>query len=441
VLKKKEKNVAQFCDKYDEAVANVGTTRINTKDFEEIKIIGRGGFGTVKLVKRTTTGEVLALKCMSKYKMVQTTLTEGIDFNWASDIWAERDILTSANSPWVLAMRYAFQDEQYLYAALEYMGGGDLLNCMENHEFPEEWAKFYVKEMLLAIEVVHNIGYVHRDIKPDNVLLDASGHVKLADFGTCTRIIDERGRAKARDLIGTHDYLAPEVLAVKSYDGKAAKSYTKAVDIWAIGCIMAELMTSKPIFYTKNADKSKDPYHVDQLREIIRIMGCPVSVDGKPKDPSREWQGMNQLPKYKKLQEDFPVNSIPPHIGLETYLRQKSPSLQRGSERTAKAKLKLLVSLLRMDPQLRVSAQAALQTKYFKDTDFSKVNAFEGVADFDAYPKREYKVPEDKGSGKKVGAGVDTSKPFFPEFNPARTPKRFAVADEACESRQKKGKV
>eukprot|EP00729_Bicosta_minor_P013398 gene13398-32021_t len=109
VLKKKEKNVAQFCDKYDEAVANVGTTRINTKDFEEIKIIGRGGFGTVKLVKRTTTGEVLALKCMSKYKM-------------ASDIWAERDILTSANSPWVLAMRYAFQDEQYLYAALEYMG-------------------------------------------------------------------------------------------------------------------------------------------------------------------------------------------------------------------------------------------------------------------------------------------------------------------------------
>ena len=84
--------------------------------------------------------------------------------------------------------------------------GGDLLNCMENHEFPEEWAKFYVKEIMLAIEVVHKIGYVHRDIKPDNVLLDASGHVKLADFGTCTKIIDERGRAKARDLIGTRFY-------------------------------------------------------------------------------------------------------------------------------------------------------------------------------------------------------------------------------------------
>ena len=261
------------------------------------------------------------------------------------------------------------------------------------------------------------------------------GTVKIADLGMA-RLFNAplKPLSQVDPVVVTFWYRAPELLM-------ASKHYTKAVDIWAIGCIMAELMTSKPIFYTKNADKSKDPYHVDQLREIIRIMGCPVSVDGKPKDPSREWQGMNQLPKYKKLQEDFPVNSIPPHIGLETYLRQKSPSLQRGSERTAKAKLKLLVSLLRMDPQLRVSAQAALQTKYFKDTDFSKVNAFEGVADFDAYPKGEYKVPEDKGSGKKVGAGVDTSKPFFPEFNPARTPKRFAVADEACESRQKKGKV
>eukprot|EP00729_Bicosta_minor_P003762 gene3762-2992_t len=305
---------------------------------------------------------------------------------------------------------------------------------------PEAFLKSVMWQILVGIHYLHSNWVLHRDLKPANILVmgpdsPECGTVKIADLGMA-RLFNAplKPLSQVDPVVVTFWYRAPELLM-------ASKHYTKAVDIWAIGCIMAELMTSKPIFYTKNADKSKDPYHVDQLREIIRIMGCPVSVDGKPKDPSREWQGMNQLPKYKKLQEDFPVNSIPPHIGLETYLRQKSPSLQRGSERTAKAKLKLLVSLLRMDPQLRVSAQAALQTKYFKDTDFSKVNAFEGVADFDAYPKREYKVPEDKGSGKKVGAGVDTSKPFFPEFNPARTPKRFAVADEACESRQKKGKV
>ena len=96
-----------------------------------------------------------------------------------------------------------------------------------------------------------------------------------------------------------------------------------------------------------------------------------------------------------------------------------------------------------MDPQLRVSAQDALQTKYFNDEDFSKVNVFEGVADLDAYPKREYKVPEGKGGSKKSGTGVDTSKPYFPEFNSARAArKREYLNEEAKESSaEKKGKV
>jgi cyclin-dependent kinase 8/11 len=277
-------------------------------------------------------------------------------------------------------------------------------------------------QIMNGIHYLHSNWVLHRDLKPANILImgpdsPEHGRVKIADLGMA-RLFNAplKPLSHVDPVVVTFWYRAPELLM-------ASKHYTKAVDIWAIGCIMAELMTSKPMFYTKHADKSKDPYHVDQLREIIRIMGIPISVDGKPKDPSREWQGMNQLPKYKKLQQDFPINNIPPHIGLETYLRQKSPSLQRGPERTAQTKLALLVSLLRMDPQLRLSAESALDTPYFKEEAFSKVNIFAGLPDQDAYPKREYKVQEEKVT-KKGGTGVYTSKPHFP----AR--KKRAATDE-----------
>lgn len=100
--------------------------------------------------------------------------------------------------------------------------GGDIVNLMSNYDIPETWAKFYTMEIVLALDVIHSMGFVHRDVKPDNMLLDKFGHLKLADFGTCMRM-DEDGLVRSNNVVGTPDYISPEVLQSHG-KGKVFKS-------------------------------------------------------------------------------------------------------------------------------------------------------------------------------------------------------------------------
>ena len=90
------------------------------------------------------------------------------------------------------------------------MPGGDLVNLMSNYDVPEDWARFYIAEVVLALDAIHSMGFIHRDVKPDNMLLDASGHLKLADFGTCMKM-DVDGLVRSETAVGTPDYISPEV--------------------------------------------------------------------------------------------------------------------------------------------------------------------------------------------------------------------------------------
>lgn len=96
--------------------------------------------------------------------------------------------MAHANSQWIVQLHFAFQDQKYLYMVMDYMPGGDLVNLMSNYDVPEKWARFYCAEVVLALDAIHLMGFVHRDVKPDNMLLDKHGHLKLADFGTCMRM-------------------------------------------------------------------------------------------------------------------------------------------------------------------------------------------------------------------------------------------------------------
>ena len=158
--------------------------RLSIKDFESLAIIGRGAFGEVRIVRRKDnirSKEIYALKSMRKDNMISK--------NQVHHIRAERDILTESENPWIVTLYYSFQDSTHLYMVMEFLPGGDLMGLLiKKDTFTETETIFYIAEIAKAIASVHSLGYIHRDLKPDNILLDWNGHIKLIDLGLCKKV-------------------------------------------------------------------------------------------------------------------------------------------------------------------------------------------------------------------------------------------------------------
>jgi len=274
---------------------------LHSQAFKHPSCYVTGAFGVVSLVRERTTGKLFAMKQLRKTDMLRKG-QEG-------HVRAERDVLKSASlvgSPggaeWIVRLHYSFQDRDHLYLVLEYMGGGDLLNLLiERDTFPEDFTRFYIAEMVLAIESCHIFGFIHRDIKPDNFLFDPDGHIKLSDFGLATDLhwahdtsyyeqqrlhlmrkhgIDledttrgdgsrpkrldrkdldalmgdgrggiftwrEKNRRKlAYSVCGTNSYMAPEVIR--------GQGYSYSCDWWSLGVIMFECLYGYPPFVSNS---------------------------------------------------------------------------------------------------------------------------------------------------------------------------------------------
>ncbi|CAD8177645.1 unnamed protein product [Paramecium octaurelia] len=233
--------------------------KLSIKDFEPIEIIGRGAFGEVRLCRNKLSNDIVAVKKMKKSEMLYK--------NQVCHVRAERDLLAASDNPWIVQLKCSFQDEKYLYLVMEYLAGGDLMTLlMKKDIFTEKESQFYMAESIMAVDSVHKLKYIHRDLKPDNILLQADGHIKLSDFGLCKYVesrgtrLDERisvhkpedkggntttfkrNRIKAYSTVGTPDYIAPEVF------GKSG--YSETADWWSLGAILFEMLVGYPPFFS-----------------------------------------------------------------------------------------------------------------------------------------------------------------------------------------------
>ena len=258
--------------------------KISIFDFEPLKIIGKGAFGEVRVCKYLPNGSIVAIKKMKKEEMHKK--------NQVLHVRAERDVLSEAKNEWIVDLKFSFQDQNYLYLGMEFLPGGDLMSLLMARDIlPEKDAKFYAAEIVLAIESVHKLDCIHRDLKPDNVLIDADGHIKLSDFGLSKKLdlklLDnhlqnelknfgsnsntnnirgnknmsyaqqfsqfknmksKKRRAFAFSTVGTPDYIAPEVIRQKGYG--------QEIDWWSLGVIMFEMMIGYPPFFSETSTET-----------------------------------------------------------------------------------------------------------------------------------------------------------------------------------------
>lgn len=245
-------------------------------DFEMLKVLGKGTFGKVVLCREKTSRQVYAMKILKKDVIVAK--------DEIAHTLTENRVLQMAKHPFLTSLEYSFQTPDRLCFVMEYVRGGELFfHLSRERVFTEDRTRFYGAEIILAIDYLHQLGVVYRDLKLENLLLDSEGHIKLTDFGLCKEEISYGATTKT--FCGTPEYLAPEVLEDSDYG--------RSVDWWGVGVVMYEMMCGRLPFYSRDHEVLFELILVEEVKFPARLSATSKSLLSGllTKDPSKRLGG------------------------------------------------------------------------------------------------------------------------------------------------------
>ncbi|XP_078517040.1 myotonin-protein kinase isoform X3 [Lissotriton helveticus] len=310
-----EKYIADFLQRAESVTNRLKEIQLQRDDFEILKVIGRGAFSEVAVVKMKRTTQVYAMKIMNKWDMLKR--------GEVACFREERDVLVNGDKRWITQLHFAFQDENYLYLVMDYYVGGDLLTLLSKfgERMPLDMAAFYLAEIVMAIDSVHRLGYVHRDIKPDNILLDFCGHVRLGDFGSCLKLRED-GTVYSPVAVGTPDYLSPEILQAVE-DG--SRSYGPECDWWSLGVCTYEMFFGHTPFFADTVVETygkiihfKEHFHfplsVAEVPEEVQDLICGLICNKETRLGRNGAQDFKEHPFFAGIDWDGLRTCGPPFI-------------------------------------------------------------------------------------------------------------------------------